>query len=114
MSDEANYFDEELEEIERKKEQELLEALKRREIEEQRRREEEMKRKALARIVFTPEARQRLSNLRLVKPKLVEQLENYLITLAQEGKLPVPLDDETLKKILYQLQNKREIRITRL
>jgi len=114
LSDEANYFDEELEEIERKKEQELLEALKRREIEEQRRREEEMKRKALARIVFTPEARQRLSNLRLVKPKLVEQLENYLITLAQEGKLPVPLDDETLKKILYQLQNKREIRITRL
>lgn len=104
--------EEELNEITKRRERELLEALRRRETEERKRREEEEKKKALARIVFSPEARQRLANLRLVKPQLVEQLETYLIALAQQGKLPVPLDDETLKKILYQLtQEKREIRI---
>ncbi|MGB9759390.1 MAG: DNA-binding protein [Thermoproteota archaeon] len=104
--------EEELNEITKRRERELLEALRRRELEEEKRREAEERKKALARVVFSPEARQRLANLRLVKPQLVEQLETYLIALAQQGKLPVPLDDETLKKILYQLtREKRETKI---
>jgi programmed cell death protein 5 len=105
--------DRELEKITKRRESELLEAIRRKEVEEEKRKAEEEKKKALARIVFSTEARQRLANLRLVKPQLVEQLETYLIALAQQGKLPVPLDDETLKKILYQLiREKRETKIS--
>ncbi|MEM2687811.1 MAG: DNA-binding protein, partial [Thermoproteota archaeon] len=50
--------------------------------ESKRRQEEQTVIKTLSRIVFTPEARSRLNNLRLVKPQLAEQVEKYLIALA--------------------------------
>jgi len=77
---------------------------KRRELEESQRRQEEQKViKALSRIVFTPEARSRLNNLRLVKPQLADQVEKYLIALAQQGKLKIPVEDAELKEILERI-----------
>lgn len=77
---------------------------KRRELEESRRREEEQRVvKTLSRIVFTPEARSRLNNIRLVKPQLAEQVEKYLIVLAQQGKLKIPVEDAELKEILERI-----------
>jgi programmed cell death protein 5 len=50
----------------------------------------------------------------MVRPEFTDQLELQLIQLAQQGKIPVPLADEQLKKILIQLQaRKRETTITR-
>jgi programmed cell death protein 5 len=41
-------------------------------------------------------------------------LEMQLIQLAQQGRVPIPMGDEQLKKILVQLQaRRRETRITR-
>jgi programmed cell death protein 5 len=107
--------DEELEELRQKK----LLALQRRIAEEQRRaqmeQQLEMQKQAILKTILTPEARQRLANLKLVKPEFTAQLELQLIQLAQMGKVPVPLTDEQLKQILIQLQTqKREIKIRRV
>lgn len=106
--------DEELEGLRRKK----LSALQRQMAEEQRNvqmdQQLEQQKQALLRNFLTPEARQRLANLKMVKPEFTDQLELQLIQLAQQGKTPIPLSDEQLKKILVQLQiRKREPTIRR-
>ncbi|MET1160594.1 MAG: DNA-binding protein [Thermoprotei archaeon] len=99
-------YDEELEEIKRRK---LLELQKR--LEEERKRREQIE--AYLRQILTPEARARLANLRLVKPELVDMIEQQLINLARTGRIPIPITDEFLKKLLAQIyeQTHRETRI---
>ena len=75
----------------------------------------EAQKQQLLRQILTPEARQRLTNLKMIKPEFTEQLELQIIQLAQTGKLPIPLTDKQLKQILQQLQpKKREITIRRV
>ncbi|MGB9713388.1 MAG: DNA-binding protein [Candidatus Bathyarchaeales archaeon] len=107
--------DEELEELRKRK---LLE-LQRQMAEEQKRaqmqQQLELEKQAILRSILTPEARQRLTNLKMVKPEFTSQLELQLIQLAQQGKLPIPLTDEQLKQILIQLQTRRrETKIRRI
>jgi len=107
--------EEELEELRRRK----LLALQQRIAEEQRKaqmeQQLELQKQAILKSILTPEDRQRLSNIKLVKPEFTAQLELQLIQLAQTGRLPIPLTDEQLKQILMQLQSqKREIRIRRI
>ncbi len=99
-------YDEELEALKRKK---LLEM--QRKLEEERQRRIQME--AILRKIMTPEARSRLANLRLVKPELADLVEQQIIALAQAGRIPIPVTDELLKKILAQLyeQTHRETRI---
>jgi programmed cell death protein 5 len=102
-------YDEELEAIREKKLQELQ-----RRIEEERKRQElAAQRRAILRVILTPEARERLDNLRVVKPELVEALEQQLIALAQSGKIKVPITDDDLRRILEIIykQTHREFRI---
>jgi programmed cell death protein 5 len=107
--------DEELEEIRRRK----LLAMQQRMTDEQKQaqaeRQLEAQKQALLRQILSPEARQRLTNLKMVKPEFTEQLELQLIQLAQAGKLPIPVSDAQLKQILIQLQSrKRETKIRRI
>jgi programmed cell death protein 5 len=75
----------------------------------------ELQKQALLKRILTPEARQRLANLKMVRPEFTDQLELQLIQLAQQGKLPIPLTDAQLKQILIQLQaHKRETKIRRI
>lgn len=75
----------------------------------------EAQKQALLSKILAPEARQRLSNLKMVKKDFAEQIEMQLIEMAQTGKLPIPLSDVQLKQILVQLQSrKREIKIRRI
>ncbi|ADG91202.1 MULTISPECIES: DNA-binding protein [Thermosphaera] len=101
------YSDEELEAIRQRK---MMELKKRMEEEQARRAQIE----AVMRKLLTPEARERLNNIRLVKPELAEALEQQIIALAQAGRIPVPVTDEFLKKILSELyeHSRRETRIT--
>jgi programmed cell death protein 5 len=79
------------------------------------RREYEAKKQEVLRTILTPEARMRLSNIKMVRPEFAEQLEEQLIQLAQTGRLPVPITDDHLKRILASLQSsRREIRIRRV
>lgn len=82
--------------------------------EEQARQEYEKQKKNALRQILTPEARQRLANLRLTKAELVNAIEMQLIQMAQAGRLQIPVSDQTLKQILRETtSNKREIHITR-
>lgn len=105
----------ELEEIRRRK---LLE-LQQRIAEEQRRaqlqQQIELQKQALLRRILTAKARQRLTNLKIVRPEFAAQLEIQLIQLAQQGRLPIPVTDAQLKNILIQLQaRKRDTKIRRI
>ena len=107
--------DEELEAIRRRK----LLAMQQRMGDEQKQAQAEQQleaqKQALLRQILSPEARQRLTNLKMVKPEFTEQLELQLIQLAQAGKLPIPVSDAQLKQILIQLQSrKRETKIRRI
>jgi len=103
--------DEELERIRQRK----MEELQRRIAEQEERARRELERQAAMRVILTPEARQRLANLRLVKPELVAQLEEQLIQLANTGRIKMPITDETLKQILLRLSSsRRRIRIRRI
>ena len=107
--------DEELEAIRKRK----LSSLQQRVTDEQKQSQEakqlEAQKQELLKQILSPEARQRLTNLKMVKAEFTEQLELQLIQLAQTGKLPIPLSDAQLKQILIQLQSrKRDIRIRRI
>jgi programmed cell death protein 5 len=75
----------------------------------------EQQKQALLAKILSPEARQRLNNLKMVKRDFAEQIELQLIEMAQSGRLPIPLSDVQLKQILIQLQSrKRETTIRRI
>lgn len=104
----------ELDEIRKKKLLELQQEAAEEERQVQMEEQLEQKKQALLRGILSIEARQRLTNLKMVKPDFTSQLELQLIQLAQRGQIPVPLTDEKLKQILIQLQGrKREINIRR-
>lgn len=78
--------------------------------------EAETKKDDLLRQILAPEARQRLARVMMVRPDFGAQLELQLIQVAQSGRVRIPIDDETLKRLLKQLQaqqSKRDITITR-
>jgi len=105
----------ELEELRRRR---LLE-LQRRLTQEQQRiqaqQQIEIQKQAVLRRILTADARQRLTNLKMVKPEFAEQLELQIIQLAQQGRINLPMTDEQLKEILIKLQSgRREIKIRRV
>jgi programmed cell death protein 5 len=107
--------DDELDQIRKRK----LSSLQHRVSDEQRQAQAEQQleaqKQALLAKILTPEARQRLNNLKMVKHEFAEQIEMQLIEMAQSGKLPIPLSDMQLKSILIQLQSrKRETTIRRI
>jgi len=105
----AEAEDRELEELRRKK----LEELQKRAEAERQAQIAAAQRRAVLKRILTPEALARLDNIRVVRPDLVEALEQQLISLASSGRIRVPIDDETLKKILEAVysQTRREYRL---
>ena len=78
--------------------------------EEIKRREAEataMRQRALM-VLLDSSARQRLMNIRMVKPELAASVENYLINAASTGRLNRALTDDELKQILLSLQQPRK------
>ena len=70
-------------------------------------------RQMVLRKILTPEARMRLSNIRMAKPDVVQNLEDQLIQLAGSGRIGV-VDDAMLKQLLRKIMpKKREIKIER-
>jgi programmed cell death protein 5 len=106
--------DEELEELRKKRLSELHRQMAEEQREARMQQQIEAQKENVLRTILSPEARQRLTNLKMVKPEFTEQLEMQLIQLAQQGKIPVPLPDAQLRQMLVQLQSrKREPTIRR-
>jgi len=110
----AGAEDRELEELQRRRYLELQKRL----VDEQRSaqvaQQEKLQKELALRQILSPAARQRLANLRIVRPEYVDQLEAELIRAVQTGKVPIPVSDEQLRAILERLQAQtREIRIRR-
>ncbi|MEM3085503.1 MAG: DNA-binding protein [Nitrososphaerales archaeon] len=83
------------------------------EEEKQKEIEARMMRERVLRVLLTPEARQRLTNIKMVKPDLAKAVEDYLITMGSQGRLNKALTDDELKQILASLQQpKRDFKIT--
>ena len=72
-------------------------------------------REGILRMALTSEARQRLANVRMVRPDLASSIEEYVLQLASSGKLKEALDDDQVKQMLVSLQGrKRDINIRRM
>ncbi len=107
--------DEELEGVRRRKISELQRAMAEEQKTERVRKELQSQKDSLLREILTPEARQRLTNIKIVRPEFAEALELQLIQLSQTGRLRIPLSDEQLKDTLRRLQSqRRDITIRRI
>ena len=64
--------------------------------------------------ILAADARLRLNNVKMVKPDLANLVENYLISMASQGKLSSQISDEQLKQILLSIQQpKRDFKFSR-
>jgi programmed cell death protein 5 len=64
--------------------------------------------------ILSSDARLRLNNVKLVKPDLANLVENYLISMASQGKVQAQITDDQLKQILLSIQQpKRDFKINR-
>lgn len=113
MVGEMTNYDEEEEEIKRRKLAEYRRMLEEARIAEEERRKYEARREAVLRSILTPQARQRLANIKLIRPEYAEAVENQLIQLVQTGRLTPPIDDSLLKRLLLELDRRlrREVKV---
>jgi len=73
---------------------------------------ENLARERILRTFLTSEARQRLTNVRIVRPEVARLVEDYVIQLASTGKLKRQLTDGEIKQILAKIaESRREVRI---
>jgi programmed cell death protein 5 len=73
-------------------------------------------RENVMRIALTSEARQRLANIRMVKPDVAHAIEEYIIQMVSAGRLKRTIDDDQLKELLSSIQGqgKKEFKIRRI
>ena len=100
--------EEELEELRRRKLEQLQRQAAEQQIENGQEQEFEIKKYSLMRKILSQEGRQRLENIRMVKPEFAEQIEIQLIQLAQSGRLRGQLSDSAFKKLLEQISGKKK------
>jgi programmed cell death protein 5 len=106
--------EQELDEIRRRRMLEMQQRMNQDQQRAQAQQQLEVQKQAILRRILTQEARQRLTNLKMVKPDFANALELQLIQLVQTGKAQTPITDVQLREILVRLQGqRREIKITR-
>ena len=104
-----------LEELKRKKLQELQRQLQEEAVRQEQLRQVEEQKRIVLKSILTPEARSRLTNIKMARPEFAAQIEALLIQLAQAGQVKQRITDEQLKDILRRLSAKRrDIKIRRI
>lgn len=71
-------------------------------------------RRLLLNQVMTPEAREKLANIRLVKPERADRVENMIISALQSGQLSGRINEEQVKSLLETVveQTRKETKVT--
>ena len=110
-------MDKELDEIRKKKLQQLQQQAEMQESletqEDQAKKFEEQK-KMILRSILTTDAKERLGRIKIARPGMAESIENQLIILAQSGQLKSKINDEQLRMLLSKIiPKKRDINIKR-
>ncbi len=106
--------DPELAALRQKRMQELQQQAAQQQQQQEQQQQLDMQLQNAMRQIMTPEARDRLNNIKLANPQMGQQLEMQMVQLAQSGRIPVPVDDDMLRRILAQITpKKREITIER-
>lgn len=106
--------DSELEALRQRKLQELQVRAQQEAMAQEQAKQVDAQRAMVMRQILTPEARERLANLRMTRPDLVEHVENQLVMLVQSGRVTDKIDDYTLRQLLRRIMPaKREIKIER-
>ncbi len=95
------------------REQALRERKGKQPSEDERREQVQMQLDALLNKILEPEAKQRITNVRLVNEEKYLQAAQALMMLAQQGQIQGKVTDEQLKQLLSQIAPKRDISITR-
>lgn len=98
-----------IEEIRRKK----LEQLQSKQEQQEQVAQQFVQLEAMVKQHFTKEALERYGNIKAAHPETAYQLVLIIAQATQGGQLSQKIDDEMLKTILSQLNQKREITITR-
>ena len=65
---------------------------------------EDVMREQMLKVLLTTEARERLANIRMVKPDIARLIENQIIQLASSGKIQKSITDEEIKEFLASFQ----------
>jgi programmed cell death protein 5 len=106
--------DSELEALRHKKLAEMQQSGQQQTEAKERARQMEIQKQAMLRQILTPEARDRLANVRVANPEMANMVEVQLIQLAQSGRLAGMITDAMLKDILMRIApQRREITIER-
>jgi len=64
---------------------------------------EEVQKNEILRKILEPKAKERLARVKLVKPQLVKQIEDYLIKMFNSGKIKKRISEEEIIKLLESL-----------
>ena len=99
--------EDELDELRKKKMQELQEQQGGGEQESARQAQQEQaeaQKEALLRQYLTDGARKRLNTIKMSKPEFAEQVERQVLALAQSGRLQGQIDEEKMKQLLSELK----------
>lgn len=110
--------DKELEEIRRRRMDEMQRSQGQERADEEQQRAaqeaEKAKKQQILRQILDIAARERLANVRLVRPDLAENVENQLIQLYSMGRINRIITEEEIKQILGRMtETKRETHIER-
>jgi len=67
---------------------------------------EDEEKKQILRKIVSPEGRERLARVKLIKPELVIQIEDYLVNLYMNGRIKKVLSEEEIIKLLKTLSSR--------
>ncbi|MFQ5800708.1 MAG: DNA-binding protein [Candidatus Hydrothermarchaeales archaeon] len=105
----------ELEALRRKKMAELQARLQEEQTQKEQLAQAEAQIKAVLTQILTPEARARLTNIKMAKPEYATQVELLLIQLAQSGQIKGKITDKQLKALLAKITKpKKDFKIKRV
>ncbi len=104
-----------LEELKKKKLMELQKQLQEEAARQEQLKAIEQQKKLLLQQILTPDARSRLTTIKMAKPEFAAKVEALLIQLAQAGQITQKITDAQLKEILRRVTEKRrDIKIRRI